>query len=72
MFPTSVGALKTGYWNFPSLMASKLLQAHILQELARRSSRGRQIIAEKSGHYIQRDQPELVVDAIRAVVEEAK
>ena len=53
-------------------MASKLLQAHILQELARRSSRGRQIIAEKSGHYIQRDQPELVVDAIRAVVEEAK
>jgi pimeloyl-ACP methyl ester carboxylesterase len=38
-------------------------------DLARRSSKGKQIIAEKSGHYIQFYQPELVIDAIRQVVE---
>lgn len=47
------------------------IRLELQQELVRRSSRGRQIIAEKSGHYIQRDQPELVVDAIREVIEEA-
>jgi hypothetical protein len=48
------------------------IRLELQQELVRRSSRGRQIIAEKSGHYIQRDQPELVIDAIRQVMEEAK
>ena len=48
------------------------IRLKLQQELVRRSSRGRQIIAEKSGHYIQRDQPELVIDAIRQVMEEAK
>ncbi len=38
-------------------------------ELAKRSSGGKQIIAEKSGHYIQFDQPELVIESIRQVVE---
>ena len=38
-------------------------------DLARRSSSGKQVIAEKSGHYIQFDQPDLVIDAIRQVVE---
>lgn len=38
-------------------------------DLARRSSTGKQIIAEQSGHYIQFDQPALVVDALRQVVE---
>jgi pimeloyl-ACP methyl ester carboxylesterase len=38
-------------------------------DLARRSSNGKQIIAEKSGHYIQFYQPELVIDAIRQVAE---
>jgi pimeloyl-ACP methyl ester carboxylesterase len=38
-------------------------------ELAAQSSRGKRIVAEKSGHYIQLDQPELVIDAIREVVE---
>jgi pimeloyl-ACP methyl ester carboxylesterase len=41
-------------------------QIHI--ELAAQSSRGKRIVAEQSGHYIQFDQPELVVDAIREVV----
>ncbi len=42
-------------------------QLHI--ELAAQSSRGKRIVAEQSGHYIQFDQPELVIDSIREVVE---
>lgn len=38
-------------------------------ELAGLSSQGKQIIAEKSGHHVQLDQPELVIDAIRQVIE---
>ncbi len=38
-------------------------------ELTAQSSRGKRIVAEKSGHFIQLDQPELVIDAIREVVE---
>lgn len=33
---------------------------------------GKQILARKSGHYVQRDEPRLVVAAIRQVVEEAR
>jgi pimeloyl-ACP methyl ester carboxylesterase len=35
----------------------------------RRSPRGRHIIARKSGHWIQLDEPQLVLDAIREMVE---
>ncbi len=35
--------------------------------IARQSSRGEMIVAEKSGHWIQLDQPELVVEAIRKI-----
>ena len=38
------------------------------EDLASRSSNSRHIIAEKSGHFIQYEQPELVIDAIRDVV----
>jgi pimeloyl-ACP methyl ester carboxylesterase len=48
--------------------AWKELQA----ELAGRSQNGKQIIAEKSGHYIQFDQPDLVLDAIRQTTEAAR
>jgi pimeloyl-ACP methyl ester carboxylesterase len=37
------------------------------QDLAKRSTHGEFRIAEKSGHFIQRDQPELVIQAIRDV-----
>src|SRR5215207_9853289 len=40
--------------------------------LTRRSENARQIIAEDSGHYIQVEQPNLVIDAIRQVVEAAR
>ena len=38
-------------------------------ELAALSSSGEQVIAEESGHLVHIDQPELVIDAIRQVVE---
>jgi pimeloyl-ACP methyl ester carboxylesterase len=42
------------------------------EALARLSSRGRQVTAEKSGHWIQFDEPELVVRVVREVVDEAR
>jgi pimeloyl-ACP methyl ester carboxylesterase len=48
------------------------IRLELQKELVRRSSRGKQIMAEKSGHNIHRDQPELVIEAIRQAVEEAK
>ena len=38
-------------------------------ELAQRSTRGKLIIVENSGHHIQHDRPDAVVDAVREVVE---
>jgi pimeloyl-ACP methyl ester carboxylesterase len=38
------------------------------QELAHLSTRGTQVIAKNSGHYIQLDRPDVVIDAIRKVV----
>lgn len=40
-------------------------------DFARRSSNGRQIIAANSGHYIQLDEPGLVVESVRQLVEAA-
>lgn len=48
------------------------IRLELQRELVHRSSRGKQVIAEKSGHNIHRDQPELVVDAVRQVVEELR
>jgi pimeloyl-ACP methyl ester carboxylesterase len=41
-------------------------------ELAHLSTRGRQVTAKSSGHYIQLDRPDLVVEAIRTVMEQAQ
>jgi len=40
--------------------------------LTQRSENSQQIIAEESGHYIQVEQPDLVIDAVRQVVEAAR
>ena len=42
------------------------------RKLVKLSSQSRQIIAEKSGHYIQLSEPELVVEAIRQVVDASR
>ena len=41
-------------------------------ELAAQSSNGKLIVAEQSGHYIQLDQPELVIETVEQVVELAR
>jgi pimeloyl-ACP methyl ester carboxylesterase len=42
------------------------------RELATRSPQAEHIVAQKSGHYIQNDEPALVIDAVRRVVAKAK
>lgn len=46
--------------------------AELQAELAMLSSNGRQVIAEDAGHYAHLDQPELVIDAIREVLDAAQ
>jgi len=42
------------------------------EELAHLSTRGTKTIARNSGHYIQMDRPDVVVDAVRAVLDQAR
>jgi pimeloyl-ACP methyl ester carboxylesterase len=42
------------------------------EEMAHLSTRGTQIIAKNSGHYIQVDRPDVVLDAVRSVVNQAR
>jgi pimeloyl-ACP methyl ester carboxylesterase len=41
-------------------------------DLTRRSENAKQVIVEDSGHYIHVERPDLVIDAIRQVVEAAR
>lgn len=64
------GVVTPSDYSIPSMMAKgEALRLEMQEALARLSSRSKHIIAEKSGHYIQRDQPELVIDSVRQVVE---
>jgi pimeloyl-ACP methyl ester carboxylesterase len=49
--------------------ATAAAQTELQQNLAGLIPGGRQIVAENSGHFIQLDRPDLVVDAIRSAVE---
>jgi pimeloyl-ACP methyl ester carboxylesterase len=42
------------------------------EEMAHLSTRGTQNIAKNSGHYIQMDRPDMVIDAVRRVVDQAQ
>jgi hypothetical protein len=45
---------------------------HLLQkDLAGRSKYGQRLEAKKSGHYIQRDEPEIVTRSIKDVIRES-
>jgi pimeloyl-ACP methyl ester carboxylesterase len=46
--------------------------AKMQEELAHLSTRGTHEIAKNSSHYIQIDRPDLVIDAVRSVVEQAR
>jgi pimeloyl-ACP methyl ester carboxylesterase len=66
--------LSAGRWNtIASLSAAENQQYReawqaLQPELAALSSAGKQIIAEQSGHMVQFEQPDLVIDAIREMV----
>src|SRR5580700_7027956 len=42
------------------------------EELTRLSTRGKQIIATNSGHYIQFDRPDIVIEAVRSVADQIR
>jgi len=64
------GVVSPGDYGFPSMAAEgEKLRLQMQEALSCLSSRSKHIIADKSGHYIQRDQPQLVIDSIRQVVE---
>jgi len=64
------GVVSPGDYAIPSMVEKgEQLRLEMQRALASLSSRSKHIIGEKSGHYIQRDQPELVIDAVRQVVE---
>ena len=48
------------------------LRIEMQKDLARRSTRGRHRFAEKSGHMIHHDEPDVVLEAIREVMEAAR
>ena len=54
-------------------IAPKAYQLHLdlQRELASRSPKGKQIMAGKSGHFIHQDEPELVIAAIRQIIEQS-
>jgi len=47
-----------------------LLRIELQTDLVSKSLRGKQIIAKNSGHNIHRDQPELIIEAVREMIEE--
>jgi pimeloyl-ACP methyl ester carboxylesterase len=59
-------------WSSEQMAKRQQVWRELQADLARRSSNSRMVIAEKSGHYIQDDQPELVIDAIKQVVVSAR
>lgn len=59
-------------WSAVNWAQYRQAQREMQQDHARRSTHGTLVIAEKSGHDIPEDQPELVVDAIKQVVTAAR
>jgi pimeloyl-ACP methyl ester carboxylesterase len=57
----------------PDLAKSvNILWESMQEDLAHLSTRGTQTVAKNSGHYIQMDRPDVVVEAIRNVVDQAR
>lgn len=56
------------------LSASNVDPVHFAaqEQMARLSRRGKHLVAARGGHWIQLDQPELVIEAIRQVVEQVR
>ena len=48
------------------------LWPELQQELVRLSPQGKLIVAEGSGHFIQNDNPELIIEVIKQMVEQVR
>jgi len=80
--PAMSAALRTAAWHstMPLVVLSRTTQStpmaaiwlDLQRELATRSTHASHIVAEHSGHYIQNDEPSLVIDAVRRVVNSAR
>jgi pimeloyl-ACP methyl ester carboxylesterase len=62
---------------FPDATPDQALRGEVAwqsmqRDLAARSSKGRLVVAERSGHLIHRDQPDLVIEAILNVVTDVR
>jgi pimeloyl-ACP methyl ester carboxylesterase len=70
----TAGTVQTEGMGFSAEQADQLDKLHSESQaaLTTRSENSRQIIAEDSGHYIQVEQPTLVIDAVRTVVDAAR
>jgi pimeloyl-ACP methyl ester carboxylesterase len=70
----TAGSVQTEGTGLSPEQADQLDELHSESQaaLTQRSENSRQIIAEDSGHYIQVDEPDLVIDAIHQVVEAAR
>ena len=53
----------------PNVAARNAVWLDLQRDWATRSPKGRQVIAANSGHYIHNDEPALVIDAVRTVIE---
>jgi pimeloyl-ACP methyl ester carboxylesterase len=60
--------------DFPAELAQEIDQVwlELQRELAQLSSNSKHLIAQNSGHYIQQDQPDLVIQAILQILEESQ
>jgi len=64
------------YLDSPSQLTLQVVQQYVdtmderQDELAALSTRGKRIVVEETGHFIQLDQPQVVIDAIREVFEQ--
>lgn len=60
--------------DFPAGLNAKFNQIwlELQKELAQLSSNSTHIVSQESGHYIQEEQPDLVIDAILQVIEEVR
>jgi len=73
-FPTScpLTVITAEYLTYSSDPTKRVAEPPVHREvqanLAGTSSLGKQVLAEHSGHLIQLDQPELVIDAVREMV----
>lgn len=55
----------------PNAAARNAIWLDLQRDWTTRSPKGTQIVAANSGHYIHNDEPALVIDAVKSVVEHA-